>query len=81
MVEIMSVSVFVICLLFTIIISAHLQPPKQKLLIKHDEHNILADNQDKFTRILDSILNKASTEPVFAEQYAELCLYLSQQLP
>eukprot|EP01084_Bolivina_argentea_P085728 154952_1 len=41
----------------------------------------LADNEEKFTTILDSILNKASTEPVFAEQYANLCFYLSQQLP
>merc|ERR1712154_215132 len=41
----------------------------------------LADNEEKFTTILDSILNKASTEPVFAEQYTELCYYLSQQLP
>ncbi len=40
----------------------------------------LADNQEKFTTILDSILNKASTGPVFAEQYADLCYYLSQQL-
>merc|ERR1712228_668135 len=41
----------------------------------------LADNEERFTIILDLILNKASTDIEFAEQYAQLCLYLSQQLP
>merc|ERR1712228_2814 len=39
----------------------------------------LADNEERFTIILDLILNKASTDIEFAEQYAQLCNYLSHQ--
>ena len=40
----------------------------------------LADSEEKFTTILDSVLNKASTEPVFSEQYADLCSYLANEM-
>merc|ERR1719229_851447 len=40
-----------------------------------------ADSEEKFKSILDSILNKASTEPCFSEQYADLFTFLSHQMP
>eukprot|EP01084_Bolivina_argentea_P276958 472685_1 len=40
-----------------------------------------AHNEEKFTDTLNSILNKALTNPTFAVQYVDLCHCLGQQLP
>jgi len=39
-----------------------------------------ADTKQKYEGILDSILIKASTEPCFSEQYANLCDYLATEM-
>jgi len=57
-------------------------PEKFELLANKMIHiiNEMVDSNDKFSLVLNAILEKASTEPSFAEQYADLCRYLSRQM-
>ena len=44
-----------------------------------NEINERVDCQSKFELVLDAILDNASTESLFAEQYAYLCVFLFEQ--